>query len=109
MANAIQFQFRYSPLGFTSLLKPKEIKKIANGDMKTLSRAMLGTGLLLGAVEAKRKGFGGERWYELKTEDGKTVDARPYFPLTPYLLVLTLLLELNLVEDCQKLRKLYKA
>jgi gas vesicle protein len=87
MANAIQFQFRYSPLGFTSLLMPSEIKKIAKGDMKTLSRAMLGTGLLLGAVEAKRKGFGGERWYELKTEDGKTVDARPYFPLTPYLLV----------------------
>lgn len=87
MANAIQFQFRHSPLGFTSLLKPSEIKKIANGDTKTLSRAMLGTGLLLGAIEAKRKGFGGERWYELKTEDGKTVDARPYFPLTPYLLV----------------------
>jgi len=87
MANAIAFQFKYSPLGFTSLLRPGEIKKIAKGDVKTLSQAMLGTGLLMGAIEAKRSGFGGEKWYELKGADGTTVDARPYFPLTPYLLV----------------------
>ena len=87
MANAIEFQFRHSPLGFTSLLFPKEIAAIANGDMKKLSQAMLGTGLLMGAIEAKRRGFGGEKWYELKGTDGTTIDARPYFPLTPYLLV----------------------
>ena len=39
MANAIEFQFRHSPLGFTSLLFPKEIAAIANGDMKKLSIA----------------------------------------------------------------------
>lgn len=87
MANAIDFQFKHSPLGFLSLLSPKERGKIAKGDFKTLSQAMLGTGLLMGAIEAKRTGFGGEKWYELKGTDGTTIDARPYFPLTPYLLV----------------------
>jgi hypothetical protein len=87
MANAIDFQFKHSPLGFLSLLSPKERTKIAKGDFKTLSQAMLGTGLLMGAIEAKRTGFGGEKWYELKGTDGTTIDARPYFPLTPYLLV----------------------
>jgi hypothetical protein len=87
MANAIDFQFKHSPLGFTSLLSRKERAKIAKGDYKALSQAMLGTGILMGAIEAKRTGFGGEKWYELKGTDGTTIDARPYFPLTPYLLV----------------------
>ena len=87
MANALEFQFRHSPLGFTSLLSGKERAAIAKGDMKKLSQAMLGTSLLLGAIEAKRTGFGGEKWYELEGTDGTTIDARPYFPLTPYLLV----------------------
>ena len=87
MANAIEFQYKHSPLGALSLLSPKERAKIAKGDFKTLSQTMLGTGLLMGAIEAKRTGFGGEKWYELKGTDGTTIDARPYFPLTPYLLV----------------------
>jgi len=91
MANAVEYQFRHSPLGFTSLLKPKEISAIAKGDTEKLSQAILGSAILMGAIEAKRRGFGGEKWYELKTEDGKRIDARPYFPLTPYLLVADLI------------------
>lgn len=87
MANAVEYQFRHSPLGFTSLLNPKEVAAIAKGDTEKLSQAILGSAILMGAIEAKRRGFGGEKWYELKTEDGKRIDARPYFPLTPYLLV----------------------
>lgn len=87
MANAVEYQFRHSPLGFASLLKPKEMAAIVKGDTEKLSQAILGTSILMGAIEAKRRGFGGEKWYELKTEDGKRIDARPYFPLTPYLLV----------------------
>ena len=91
MANAIEFQYKHSPLGALSLLSPKERAKIAKGDFKTLSQSMLGSAILLGAIEAKRKGFGGEKWYELKGTDGTTIDARPYFPLTPYLLVADLI------------------
>tara|TARA_R100001460_G_scaffold23380_3_gene47174 strand:+ start:9244 stop:13269 length:4026 start_codon:yes stop_codon:yes gene_type:complete len=88
MANAIAFQFRHSPLGFSALLTPKEIAKLKAGDYKTLSQAVVGTTLLLTMIEAKRKGMSEEhKWYELETSSGKTIDMRPYFPLTPYLLV----------------------
>jgi len=87
MANAIAFQFRHSPLGFSALLTPKEIAKLKAGDYKTLSQAVVGTTLLLTAVEMKRRGSETNKWYEVETSSGKTVDMRPYFPLTPYLLV----------------------
>jgi len=87
MTNAMEFQFKHSPLGPLSLLSAKERSKVAAGDMGVFSKSMLGSALLMGAIEAKREGFGGEKWYELKGTDGTTIDARPYFPLTPYLLV----------------------
>ena len=87
MTNAMKFQFQHSPLGPLSLLSGKERAKVAAGDMGIFSRSMIGTSLLMGAIEAKRKGFGSEKWCEMETEDGKTIDMRPYFPLTPYLLV----------------------
>jgi len=87
MTNAMEFQFKHSPLGPLSLLTSKERAKVAAGDMGVFSKSMLGSALLMGAIEAKREGYGGEKWYELKGTDGTTIDARPYFPLTPYLLV----------------------
>jgi hypothetical protein len=87
MSNAMKFQFQHSPLGPLSLLSRAERAKVASGDMGVFSKAMIGSAALMAAVEAKRKGFGGEKWYELKGPDGTTIDARPYFPLTPYLLV----------------------
>ena len=87
MANAMKFQFEHSPLGPLSLLTKAERAKVAKGDMSVFSKSMIGSALLMSAVEAKRRGFGGEKWYELKGEDGTTIDARPYFPMTPYLLV----------------------
>ena len=88
MANAMAFQFRHSPLGFAGLLTPKEIAKLKAGNYQTLGQAVVGTTLLLTMVEAKRKGMAEDhKWYELETSSGKTIDMRPYFPLTPYLLV----------------------
>jgi len=85
MTNAMKFQFQHSPLGPLSLLSGKERAKVAAGDMGVFSKAMIGTSLLMGTIEAKRRGFGSEKWYEMQTKDGKTIDLRPYFPLTPYL------------------------
>ena len=86
VVNAIAFQFRHSPLGFAGLLTPKEIAKLKAGNYKTLGQAFVGTTLLLTMIEAKRKGMSKDhKWYELETSSGKTVDMRPYFPLTPYL------------------------
>jgi hypothetical protein len=87
MANAIEFQFKHSPLGFAALLRPKEIKKIAAGDTTAFSQATIGTVLLLSSIEAKRRGKEDQKWYEVQTSTGKTIDMRPYFPLTPYLFV----------------------
>ena len=88
MANAIEFQFKNSPVGFGLLLRPKEIKKIAAGDTTAFSQAMVGSTLLLATIEAKRRGMSEDhKWYELETSKGKTVDMRPYFPLTPYLFI----------------------
>lgn len=91
MTNAMKFQFQHSPLGPLALLSGKERAAVAKGDMSVFSKAMVGSALLMAAVEAKRRGFGGEKWYELKGTDGTTIDARPYFPMTPYLLVADLI------------------
>ncbi len=87
MANAIDFQFRHSPLGFLKLLTPSEHKKIAAGDSKAFSEAVIGSTILFATIEAKRKGSEDHKWYEVETSSGKTIDMRPYFPLTPYLFV----------------------
>ena len=87
MANAMEFQIKHSPLGFAALLRPKEIKKIAAGDTTAFSQATIGTVLLLSSIEAKRRGKEDQKWYEVQTSTGKTIDMRPYFPLTPYLFV----------------------
>lgn len=88
MANAIEFQFKHSPIGFGMMLRPKEIKKIAAGDTTAFSQAMIGSTLLLATIEAKRNGMSEDhKWYEVETSSGKTIDMRPYFPLTPYLFI----------------------
>ncbi len=88
MANAIEFQFKHSPIGFGLMLRPKEIKKIAAGDTTAFSQAMIGSTLLLATIEAKRNGMSEDhKWYEVETSSGKTIDMRPYFPLTPYLFI----------------------
>ena len=87
MANAIDFQFRHSPLGFLKLLSPAEHKRIAAGDTKAFSEAVIGSTILFATIEAKRKGSEDHKWYEVETSSGKTIDMRPYFPLTPYLFV----------------------
>jgi hypothetical protein len=87
MANAVEFQFKHSPAGFGMLLRQKERAKIASGDTSAFSQAMIGSTLLLATLEAKRRGAEDQKWYEVQTSTGKTVDMRPYFPLTPYLFV----------------------
>lgn len=87
MTNAMEFQFKHSPLGPLSLLSKKEREAVASGDSRIFAQSMVGSAALLAAVEAKRGSVGDKKWYEIETETGKTVDMRPYFPLTPYMLV----------------------
>jgi hypothetical protein len=88
MANAMEFQFKHSPLGPLSLMSKKERDALASGDTKVFSKAMVGSAALLAMIEAKRQGFSDDsRWYEIQNENGESYDMRPYFPLTPYMLV----------------------
>ena len=100
MANAMEFQVKHSPLGFVGLLRPKEVAKIAAGDTTALSQAVVGSTILLATLEAKRRGLGKDhKWYELETPSGKTIDMRPYFPLTPYLFIADVITRLESGRD----------
>jgi hypothetical protein len=95
VVNALRHLFEYSPLGFTSLLSKKEMTKIASGDLNQLSKAIVGSAVLLATIEAKRKGYGGERWYELRGTDDTTIDMRPFFPLSAYMLAADFIVRLE--------------
>jgi hypothetical protein len=87
LMNAVKFQYEFSPAGFLKLTSAAERAKIASGDLSTISRATLGSAMLLGAYQLRNSGYAGEKWYELKLPDGRTVDTRPYNPFASYLFV----------------------
>jgi hypothetical protein len=87
MVNAMKFQFDHSPAGFFRLLSKAERDKFAKGDVSALSKAMVGSSLLYAAYEFRNSEQAGEKWFEAKTDSGKTFDLRPFFPAAPYLLV----------------------
>lgn len=87
MMNAMKFQFDYSPAGFTKLLTEAERAKFAKGDVSAVSKAIVGSAMLYGAYQFRNSENAGEKWYEAKLPNGRTVDLRPFFPAAPYLLV----------------------
>lgn len=87
LANAIKFQYEWSPMGYLRLLSPTERAQVAAGDMSAISRATIGTGLLLAAHQFRNSEYAGEKWYEAKLEDGRTVDLRPFNPFASYLFI----------------------
>ncbi len=111
MANAMQFQFQYSPLSFVGAtlnsaggalkymkasmgdLTDAQRKQLLSGGKANIDTAreqfakgMVGYGALMTAIN-HRANNQDVRWYEGKTEDGRTTDLRPFFPLAPYLVV----------------------
>lgn len=99
MANAIAYQYRYSPLGATSGLSKMghaayrfgktgaadAIDEMDEG-IKQFSKGSVGIALLYAAYE-HRKENQDTLWYEYKKEDGSTGDMRGLFPVAPYLAV----------------------
>ena len=110
MANAMQMQLEYSPFGggaglinLTSgawkLLKKDQkykdmgFKQIAKA-REQLAKGMIGTAAFLAAYKY-RKEHQDTNWYEMKSDDERTVDIRPFFPLAPYLVAGDLLVKLE--------------
>jgi len=99
MTNAMQFQFQYSPVSFVgaTLNSVGGLGKYLKGDFKAgerqfnkareqLAKGMVGYAALQAAIY-HRSNNQDVKWYESKTEDGRTADMRPFFPLAPYLIV----------------------
>ncbi len=87
LMNSLKFFTDFSPLGMLRLLGPAERAAFAAGDTKTISRALLGTAMLGAAYEFRGSEYAGEKWYEAKLPDGRTVDLRAYNPFAAYLFV----------------------
>jgi len=87
MINSFRFMTEYSPLGPLHLLSKKERAAIAKGDTRLLSKTLAGSAMLYGAYSLRDSEYAGEKWYELKGDDGKTIDMRPYAPFSAYLFV----------------------
>jgi len=92
-ANALPFIFEHSPAGFAKAFSPRTIADLASGDnrrfTRAASRALIGTFLTAKAWEIRNDpNVGGEKYYEIRGEDGSVYDVRPYSPLlAPYLFI----------------------
>lgn len=84
--NSTKFLFDYSPLGAFKLLSSQERLAVKGGDMRTISRAILGTAILGTAYQIRNSEYAGEKWYELNI-GGRPVDTRAYNPFASYLFV----------------------
>ena len=112
MANAMQFQFSYSPLSIPAAAfntvggATKYIKKAITGKggegaeaqmrlaREQFSKATVGSAALVAAIKY-RIDNPDIKWYEGEKEDGRTVDLRPFFPITPYLAVADVIVRLG--------------
>jgi hypothetical protein len=62
--NAVKFQYDYSPLGILSFLSKGARAELSRGNTSVLSKATLGTGMILAAYALRNQSYAGEKWYE---------------------------------------------
>ena len=111
MVNALQFNLQYQPgsavaavfngsKGTWNVLKgaDQEIKDMGWRQIakarEQMARGTIGTAAFFAAYKHRSENQD-VKWYEAKTEDGRTSDLRPFFPLAPYLLVGELMVKLR--------------
>jgi hypothetical protein len=87
IANALRFQFEYSPAGFFRLLSKKEQARLMKGDSDVMGKAVVGSAMLYAAMQFQDSEYAGSKWYNARLPNGKEVDLRPFFPAAPYLLL----------------------
>jgi hypothetical protein len=98
MSNAMAFQYRYSPVGAAAGMGDiangaRRISKGEDGGLAQLnqglgkfSKGTVGTAAIYAAYKYRMENQDSE-WYNVKNEDGSTVDVRAIFPIAPYLAV----------------------
>ena len=113
MANAMAFQYKYSPVGWLGIGNELSLARAADkaGD---LTKAALHTReanmkfaqgsvgfAALGAAYQYRKDNQQDDWYNVKGWNGSTVDTRALFPLAPYFAIADFLVKHNQGEPAK--------
>jgi hypothetical protein len=101
MVNAMQFQFDYSPLSTVGAITNgskgiygKYIKGVSDDTTERqlakareqIGKATVGTAALFAAIKHREENQDTE-WYNVMDSEGRTLDTRPFFPISPYLAV----------------------
>jgi hypothetical protein len=95
MFKAIEMTYNYNATGAATaltrmLLQKSRGQQITDGMYRQLAEGVAGAlpMIRLGYIlRDKENGMAGSEWYMLQDGKGNEFDARPYFPLTPYLLI----------------------
>tara|TARA_R100001510_G_scaffold47202_1_gene44414 strand:- start:362 stop:4483 length:4122 start_codon:yes stop_codon:yes gene_type:complete len=109
MANALAFQYRYSPFGATSgaidMLGGvlKNDTALYRQGVQNLSKGTVGMMMLTSAIAHRKEVLdnpdtAGTPWYSMINEDGSTFDLRPIFPIAPYFAIADYLVKSDLVN-----------
>jgi hypothetical protein len=94
LANAMRFTYEYSPLYLANAKVRSELARSFGKEVTEefgvrtyteTAKGLTGLGFLMGATAFRMSDNSGEKWYEGKSNDGKTYDMRPFFPLAPFL------------------------
>src|SRR3990167_7820997 len=85
MALSMEHIFEWSPMGFSKLLFDKSAQANPRAAFEAIGEATTGS-LLLALGYVLRKGdSAGDKWYQIKRENGEIIDARSYQPIAAYL------------------------
>lgn len=84
--NSLKFHAEYSPLGFFRFFSDGERQAFAKGNTSGMSKAIIGSGMLIAAYNLRHQPYAGEKWYEFKIGN-RTIDFRPFNPFAAYLFV----------------------
>jgi hypothetical protein len=113
MANAMAFQYRYSPLGWSGIgkdvLNYNAAMKAGNIDKAQLlwrqattkfAQGATGTAALIAAYKY-REANQDDDWYNVKAMNGTTLDTRALFPIAPYFAVADFLVKARAGETAK--------
>ena len=98
IANALRFTYEYSPVYLLDAGFARFAAKNAD-NFEEVSKGLVGTAGLVGAMAFRNSEYAGEKWYEGRMPDGSTYDMRPFFPAAPYLWVADLVTRYQNAKD----------
>tara|TARA_R100001082_G_C4364188_1_gene160982 strand:+ start:48 stop:3848 length:3801 start_codon:yes stop_codon:yes gene_type:complete len=96
IANALRFTYEYSPVYLAEGMYRSFLKPGAD-NYEDFAKALVGTGVLAGAIGIRESQGTDSRWYEYKLPSGSTIDMRPFFPAAPYLFAADMIVRSNIL------------